>query len=184
MYQLTENPNQIIRLDDGASIPRGHRWWDDYEAWLSAGNTPQPAPATFAPYVAPVAVPTLSESQSSQISAISMDCGNEITSGFTSSALGSTYTYPSKMTDQMNLIGAYGDSLNPSNPSTWTTKFWCADSTGAWALRVHTSSQIQQVFADGVARKLALIEQNDLLASQVMAATTVSAVQKIIWVAP
>jgi len=44
MYQLTENPDQVIRLDDGATIPRGHRWWDDYADWLSAGNTPQPAP--------------------------------------------------------------------------------------------------------------------------------------------
>lgn len=48
MYQLTQNPDQIIRLDDGACIPRGHRWWDDYEVWLAAGNTPQPAPDTRA----------------------------------------------------------------------------------------------------------------------------------------
>ena len=48
MYQLTQNPDQVIRLDDGASIPRGHRWWDDYESWLAAGNTPLPAPDTRA----------------------------------------------------------------------------------------------------------------------------------------
>lgn len=48
MYQLTENPDLVIRLDDGANIPRGHRWWDDYEAWLAAGNMPQPAPDTRA----------------------------------------------------------------------------------------------------------------------------------------
>ena len=45
MYQLTDYPDLVIRLDDGASIPRGHRWWDDYEAWLAAGNTAQAAPA-------------------------------------------------------------------------------------------------------------------------------------------
>ena len=44
MYRLTTNPDQIIRLDDGANIPRGHLWWDDYEAWLAAGNAPQRAP--------------------------------------------------------------------------------------------------------------------------------------------
>ncbi|AGG89942.1 tail fiber assembly protein [Rhodanobacter denitrificans] len=48
IYQLTPNPDQVIRLDDGADIPRGHRWWDDYEAWLAAGNTPQAAPDTRA----------------------------------------------------------------------------------------------------------------------------------------
>ena len=48
VYQLINNPDQIIRIDDGANIPRSHRWWDDYEAWLAAGNIPQPAPDTRA----------------------------------------------------------------------------------------------------------------------------------------
>lgn len=48
MYQLTNSKNTIVRLDDGAGIPCGHRWWYAYEAWLNAGNTPQPAPETRA----------------------------------------------------------------------------------------------------------------------------------------
>src|SRR5574340_24659 len=48
MYQLTKNPNEVIRLDDGAIVPRGHRWWNDYEAWLQAGGVPQPEPDTRA----------------------------------------------------------------------------------------------------------------------------------------
>ena len=52
MYQLTQNPDQVIRLDDGANILRGHRWWDDYEAWLADGNTPEPWPGqSFAAYI-------------------------------------------------------------------------------------------------------------------------------------
>lgn len=52
MYQLTETADQVIRLDDNANIPRGHRWWDDYEAWLAAGNTPEPWPGqSFASYI-------------------------------------------------------------------------------------------------------------------------------------
>lgn len=43
MYQLTESADVVIRIEDGASIPRGHRWWDDYEEWLAAGNMPEPA---------------------------------------------------------------------------------------------------------------------------------------------
>lgn len=44
MYQLTENPDLVLCLDAGASIPRGHRWWDEFEAWCAAGNTPRPVP--------------------------------------------------------------------------------------------------------------------------------------------
>ena len=43
MYRLTENPEVVIRLSDFAAIPEGHRWWGDYQSWLAAGNTPEPA---------------------------------------------------------------------------------------------------------------------------------------------
>lgn len=50
MYKLTDNPDCVLRLDDGAFIPRGHRWWDEFEAWVAQGNEPQPLmpPATLA----------------------------------------------------------------------------------------------------------------------------------------
>ncbi|AWH25722.1 hypothetical protein [Stenotrophomonas sp. YAU14D1_LEIMI4_1] len=40
MYQLTENPDIIRCVETGADIPRGHRWWSDYEEWLAEGNEP------------------------------------------------------------------------------------------------------------------------------------------------
>jgi len=43
MYKLTENPDIIIRLADGVSISRGHRWFTEYEEWLAGGNIPGPA---------------------------------------------------------------------------------------------------------------------------------------------
>jgi hypothetical protein len=45
MYQLTSDPDCIINLETGASIPRGHRWWDEYERWRAEGNFPEPVPA-------------------------------------------------------------------------------------------------------------------------------------------
>lgn len=39
-YQLTANPDLVIRLEDGATVPRLHRFWDEYEAWLAQGNAP------------------------------------------------------------------------------------------------------------------------------------------------
>lgn len=44
MYRLTDEPSCVIRLEDGACVPEGHRWWAEYQAWLAAGNSPEPAP--------------------------------------------------------------------------------------------------------------------------------------------
>lgn len=44
MYRLTDDPDVVVRLEDGCVIPRDHRWWSDYEAWLAKGNDPAPAP--------------------------------------------------------------------------------------------------------------------------------------------
>ena len=44
IYKLT-NSETIIRIADSASIPNDPRNMDrqDYDKWLAAGNTPQPA---------------------------------------------------------------------------------------------------------------------------------------------
>ncbi len=44
MYKL--NPfGGVVRLSDSAFIPEaaGNRDWDEYQEWLAAGNTPEPA---------------------------------------------------------------------------------------------------------------------------------------------
>ncbi|MBB5862583.1 DUF4376 domain-containing protein [Xanthomonas sp. 3058] len=47
-YQLMADPDRVIRIGDGATIPRGHRWWDEYENWRATGGIPVPnaAPET------------------------------------------------------------------------------------------------------------------------------------------
>ncbi|MBO9766524.1 MULTISPECIES: DUF4376 domain-containing protein [Xanthomonas] len=48
-YRLTENWDRVIRIADGATIPRGHRWWDDFEDYCASGGVPEP----FAPPESP-----------------------------------------------------------------------------------------------------------------------------------
>lgn len=47
MYQLTNDPDQIMCLDTGTLIPRGHRLWDNYAAYLDAGNSALPVPTPY-----------------------------------------------------------------------------------------------------------------------------------------
>ncbi|MBV5342764.1 hypothetical protein JZU68_03815 [bacterium] len=45
MYKLTKENNSVIRKEDGACIPfaNGNRDYEEYKAWLTKGNTPDPA---------------------------------------------------------------------------------------------------------------------------------------------
>ena len=53
-YRLVLNhPDTVQDTETGAFIPRGHRWWDDYEQWVTDGNTPE---AADEPPVEPITV--------------------------------------------------------------------------------------------------------------------------------
>ena len=64
---------------------------------------------------APTAEQLLAAAQDTQAAIISIACSNAITAGFTSTALGSTYTYPAKPTDQANLSASIIAALLASN---------------------------------------------------------------------
>ncbi|KEC73895.1 hypothetical protein RLPCCGM1_c2014 [Rhizobium leguminosarum bv. phaseoli CCGM1] len=116
-----------------------------------------------------------------QIVLLTSACAAAIVGGYASSALGSEHQYPSKVTDQINMMGSVTDSLLPDQPADWSTPFWCADEAGAWAFRLHTAAQIQ---AAGVAGKAHILEcQTKLgqLSAQVLAATSAEAVAAIGW---
>lgn len=153
----------LIVLDVAGSQP-----WEQYQAWLKAGNTLAPA--------------TLTAVQETRIAFLKGACGAAIIGGYTSSALGSPHVYPSGQTDQLNMAGSVLASLLPGLPSTWTTPFWCQDtSTGAWAMVEHTASQIQQAGADGKAWVASCQQKLASLTAQVQAATTAAAVLAISW---
>ncbi|MDE2097817.1 MAG: hypothetical protein KGL39_11260 [Patescibacteria group bacterium] len=123
----------------------------------------------------------LADAQTSQSAIISSACQNQIFAGFNSSALGSVHLYPAKNLDQQNLAASVLASLIPGTPSTWTTPFWCQDSTGNWAMIQHTAAQIQQVGQDGKAAIVAALQKNATLQAQIQSATTVTAVQAQEW---
>ena len=124
---------------------------------------------------------TLEQAQAAQIAILQSACQAQIYAGFTSTALGTAHTYPAKDRDQANLSGSVIDSILPNKPTGWTTPFWCQDSTGTWALAPHTAAQIQQVGLDAKAAIVAAVTKNASLSAQVMAATTVAAVQAVVW---
>ena len=112
----------------------------------------------------------LAEAQAVQSAVIKTACRNAILGGFSSSALGADYAYPSDDVAQRNIgMCAVGGGL-----------LWCE--TGAtWAMVVHTTAQAQQVQKD----LFAMIQTNqakyETLMGEIAAATSVAAVQAITW---
>lgn len=128
--------------------------------------------------VAPAA-PTTSEllaaAQSAKTSALSVACQAAITAGFTSSALGSVYTYPSTLKDQAN--------QNTAANGSGGGLLWC-ESGSTWALVAHTATQAQGVVTSFAAWLNSCQSQLVALISSVNAATTVAQVQAIAWANP
>ena len=156
---------------------------------IKANAALQPAPQTglappvipIASYVPPSSAQALASAQARQLTALKASCRSAIIGGYQSSALGAAHTYPSTQTDQINMLGSVSASVLPNLPANWTTVFWCADATGAWAIRPHTAAQIQQAGSDGKAWVTTCQVKLATLSAEVLAATTVAAVQAVVW---
>lgn len=97
----------------------------------------------------------LEEIRAAKVAELSAACSGAIVAGFASAALGAPHTYPSRATDQTNLMGSVVASMLPGAGPDWSTPFWCADASGEWAFRPHSAAEIQDVGADGKAHVVA-----------------------------
>lgn len=150
---------------------------DDAEAWLV---TDAASPYQGGEIVADKS-DTLECARTRKVVEMSQSCADAILAGFVSSALGSAYTYPAKANDQANLLGSVLRSTYPNIAADWSTPFWCADTAGAWAFRMHTAAQIQQVGEDAMLARLTCMGTNEQLAGQIAAAETIEDVAAIVW---
>ena len=114
--------------------------------------------------------PTLAEAQTAQAKIIKADCAAAILEGFTSSALGSAHTYPSDQVTQVNVAMAVAAGGN----------LWC-ETGGAWAFISHTAAQAGQVQKDMFAMIQGAQTKYSTLLSQIDSATSVSAVNAVVW---
>ncbi|MGV1757634.1 hypothetical protein ACQZ6F_17440 [Rhizobium sp. A22-96] len=164
--------SEETRLDDAIEITEEvwREWLSDQTKVLSADGSCMDA-ATVA----------LDDVKVAKIIALTAACAAAIVGGYESRALDSAYTYPSNVTDQMNMIGSVTASLLPGLAADWSTPFWCADVSGQWAFRLHSAAQIQMAGSDGKAHVVtcqATLEQLTAAVSQSPTAEMVEAVTR------
>ena len=140
--------------------------WIDQQGNFYAGDC---QPGDREATAAEVAAKRLGDVVASKLAALDIGCKAAIYAGFSSSALGAKYIYPAKDTDQSNLQASVLASMYSNLPTDWTTPFWCADESGAWAMRPHTAAQIQQVGIDGKSAIIGAIQRKAELQAALMA---------------
>jgi hypothetical protein len=116
-----------------------------------------------------------------KVAALTAACQAAIVGGYQSSALGTEHTYPSGITDQINMMGSVTASLLPDVGSGWATPFWCSDQAGDWQFRSHGPEQIRAAGADGKAHVVTCQGILEALSIQAMSATTEADINAIEW---
>ena len=170
IYAKLHNFNNPVQYTIAARFDQPDSTWVAYDVpsadWLSLDSNNNIVVATVDPAIA--------RAQASQSATMNLDCQSAIQAGFSSSALGSAYTYGCKATDQanINLTAISGGSL------------WCENSAGAWTLTSHTPAQAQQVQKDMAAHIQAQQANYAKALSDIAASASVTAVQAVTWTTP
>ena len=115
----------------------------------------------------------LANTQAAQVQILSSACAKQIISGFSSSALGTPNNYASGEIDQQNIV--------QSAQSVKGGLLSCKNTSGVWSRQLHTQAQAQQVLEDFVTTRDAARSKLGVLETQIAAATTIEAVQTILW---
>jgi hypothetical protein len=126
-------------------------------------------------------LPTLGQCRNWKAAALRAACQRQIRDGYNSAALGEAHTYPATEVDQRNMIAAVAGSLSPSLPADWTTPFWCADAAGVWAMRDHTTAEIQRAAADGRSAVIAAQRKLAALLEQVAGVASRADLEPVTW---
>jgi hypothetical protein len=102
----------------------------EWQACINAGTQGYTvADGVLTPPPAKTDAELLAEAKSAKVSELSTACAAAITAGFTSSALGTAHSYPSKTTDQQNLTASVADALTAKSDPTWSAStVWAAGS--------------------------------------------------------
>ncbi len=124
---------------------------------------------------------TIDDLKFQTVSKFRVQCETAITGGFFSDALGLPHRYPSKQTDQINLMGSVTASLLPDAGPDWHTPFWCANSDNEWGYLDHSAKQIQKAGADGKAHVILCQTTLVDLAYRVYEAKTPDDLREIKW---
>jgi len=142
--QGADETNGVLDTENSMSIPNaaGNRHWAEYEQWkLGNDALGDPLPGNPGAQV-PDSQFTLTEVKDNKKVELRGDCRNDIESGFTSNATGTSYTYESTQKDQTNIAGAAQANI--------TLDFTVIDGSSNKIRVSHTGVQMNQVFTDGV----------------------------------
>lgn len=123
----------------------------------------------------------LTNTQTRKISALNASCDAAVTSGFTSTALGTAHTYLCGPNDQTQLTAQAFDAYRNAAVLGWTCWLTCKNLAGVKARREHTSAQILLVADAGKLHVATQLSNRDTKVTLVNAALTVEQINAVTW---